>query len=798
MVENLKSFIYILAKRSNKKRKFRSRIYLLTIMTMTVIIMILSLFSYYNVEDLIEKNEYKANIKLFSQINYNISLINDMLYNFSTSIFFDWDTIYVMNSERVEMENLIPIIENLKKSKFYMDAFVHAINIYNHNTEEVYSTNNDIFYEDTSIMDLVRSGTNVPKMKLVHRQITQTDPNGNQKLVDIFSFVMYQSVSKSGAMEGALILDIKPESLNSNIRTINRIENNEADMQFIFDKNATVLAGNTREESTDGFIDELRKIIREEINGIDFNQKGIVSSTVNKIGRGKYIITYFIVDKADWLLVRVQEYNRMNKITNDIKVIFLVVTGVILILSYLIFIAISGYIYKPIKDLVSAVDDKALRIIAKPEDEISYLSELYNHYKNEIKYDKKMNREIIKNYILGNLIIDSMAIKQDDLDKMFDDKILSIAFNSPVMVSVIRLDLPPNSKEGRNIEEDDLLVRYAAAKIIHEVMSENFNTEVVNFQNNLIVVLNETQNMEYDDWEKRMILSIQQAQQYTVQYYGLSFSVSLGRPAVDYKQISTSYDDAAHNLNYRFLLGNTCIITNDIIALNLGNSHYTYSEEMETKVRKYIQDGSSDDIQEILPEIFDEISKLNYENMLFSLGKLINALRDHLDDAGKDRLTLLEVHLKHINNGFSDISTLDDVFNRILDIMENSNHKQEGSLSRKQILMVETMRDIIHANYQDCSIGVQYIANMMKMSPAYAGRIFKIQEGCSVNEYINDYRLFHITNCILNNNDNIALAAEKAGFSSESYFYRRFKRKFGVTPKEYIIQRAKEQLQVEK
>ena len=82
-------------------------------------------------------------------------------------------------------------------------------------------------------------------------------------------------------------------------------------------------------------------------------------------------------------------------------------------------------------------------------------------------------------------------------------------------------------------------------------------------------------------------------------------------------------------------------------------------------------------------------------------------------------------------------------------------------------------------------IPVQNIADQIGISKEYLMRLFKHYTGETINSYIQNHRMeaaIHDLDAGYNLTDII----EKYDYNDASYFYRLFKKKYGVTPGKYI------------
>lgn len=97
---------------------------------------------------------------------------------------------------------------------------------------------------------------------------------------------------------------------------------------------------------------------------------------------------------------------------------------------------------------------------------------------------------------------------------------------------------------------------------------------------------------------------------------------------------------------------------------------------------------------------------------------------------------------------------------------------------------IKTILDYIDINYMN-TITIEELAASVDLSKHYFMRFFKKYMGMTCIEYINDYRLNVATNLLLTTSMRITEVAQSIGITNLSYFNRIFKKKYGMTPKEY-------------
>ncbi|MBL0740521.1 ATP-binding protein [Chryseolinea lacunae] len=98
---------------------------------------------------------------------------------------------------------------------------------------------------------------------------------------------------------------------------------------------------------------------------------------------------------------------------------------------------------------------------------------------------------------------------------------------------------------------------------------------------------------------------------------------------------------------------------------------------------------------------------------------------------------------------------------------------------------IDNITAIIYRHLGDTAFGVEKLADEMCLSRAQLFRKVKMILDTSPSELISDLRLQHAAKLIENKSDTLSQIAYAVGFSEQSYFSKRFRKKYGVSPREY-------------
>ena len=98
--------------------------------------------------------------------------------------------------------------------------------------------------------------------------------------------------------------------------------------------------------------------------------------------------------------------------------------------------------------------------------------------------------------------------------------------------------------------------------------------------------------------------------------------------------------------------------------------------------------------------------------------------------------------------------------------------------------LINDAKNYIRKHYSD-DISLTKVAEYVHLNPSYFSNLFSQKTGENFSAYLNNVRILHAKQLLLNPNIKIYEVGEKVGFSDPASFNRSFKRTEGISPSEF-------------
>jgi AraC-like DNA-binding protein len=757
-----------------------------------LMIMFMAFFSfafYYNSESVVLDMQEDANKKVLTQMNFNIQYMNELVKNLAMSTFSDNQILPLMTHHEIETFELVNKLRRLEK---IVDSttFLKSIVIYNGICGCYYSTASGLAANtDPDVLLLknyIGSTTEVPKLRLIPMRMSRGADDQDE--INAFSFFIYDEKTGQGGMENALIFNVKTEWLFDNLKTVNGIGAEPGNHILIMDESGNIFTPN-REPKI--YSNALAAALAEK-GGESGLLSGASSTFVSTLDGEKNIVTHLNFDTYRWKLVIVQPYERIVGKLDRMRNTSIVVTILFLPLTALLSLFISRKLYRPIETMMEQFrkntrrEDKAS---FSEKDELLYMSSVYTHVLEKmrgIERDSHAKLSLVKHYYVRRLIIDSTSITSSEMRECIDQHHLQLRKDGPYLLAVLHIE--HYSALSHKVKQADLrLYKFAITNITKEIMDKSFYNETVDMRGDHLAVLISVDGSDLDSILKTASVRLQEIQDTILAFYRISSTAALSDPIPSYEDITRHYGSALSLVRYRMVCGTGQIITTDRVKRNLNNRELHLPEKLEEKFIEELKAGNRQQIAAVLDRVFGCIAGLHADHVLFNMLRLSLIVSNTMREMNQHRLIPIDLDLQEFNRTIMEMEQLDEIREAFDSLIERLLDQMKQGDENKHAILIEAIKEIIEEHYADKNLNLQQIASMVKMSPVYLGRMFRNCVGMSVADYINAVRLNITLELLGKEQYSITDIMNRVGFSNQSSYFRQFKKKFGVTPKEYRV-----------
>lgn len=278
--------------------------------------------------------------------------------------------------------------------------------------------------------------------------------------------------------------------------------------------------------------------------------------------------------------------------------------------------------------------------------------------------------------------------------------------------------------------------------------------------------------------------SMTELQNQTESTYGILSFLSISEPISDYNQIQNAYSEALQLQKYQVIEGYGGCMSKEILKQRLEgtNSQSLLSESLdEGALGKLILKKDTEEAKAYVENLFlnyvqkdtciDELYKV-----CVKIALLLQDIKEEYQLQNKGEIQNLTTLIDRIFKA-EDLVTIKAVFLNEIDEIIHHLHEENSQYTPvvKQI-MAEVMK-----NYKE-DMNLKTLAHKYHMNASYLGQIFQKETGNSFAQYLSNTKNSIAKDLILNTNMKIHEIAEAAGYPDISYFYRKFKQCYGVSP----------------
>jgi len=737
----------------NAKKRFGSKTYfikmvLLISTALLIVVAVFSAASYMNAKNLLTKVEQDSNHKLLYQVKYNINMMNSLVSNLVRSLYVNSDISSIMYAKQ---EDIIALSEGMNRVVSTVQSsspYFHSIMVYNSELDQFYSAGTPSSFDREALLALWGTNQVVPRMAPVFHDIKKTV---NNRIVQepVFSYFMYETSRQQDKPSSVLIINVKPEWLLDHIESIQATGNKQDDFLFITDRNGAFIEYGVADL---GVLHWLKEASVEAPNLAKLEGDGHFESSYNGT---RYQITYTKLDSVGMTLFNAKPVSNVHHYMNQMNASFLLLTFIFLAVAVIISFTISRKLYRPLGRLLQPLShgDQVAQNGHQPVDELAHLG------------------QVMKNYWLNRLLTGSLSNSWQESEKLFMEMGIALPFHESYAVVTLKIDRYQEFQAKYGAKEQEA-IRSELIQASAESLDRVFPAEGLDMGGDHAVMIVAVGSGE-NDYMLTLAPCMEQVQQLMLQRYGITCTVSVGAAPDGIQSLQAAYTSALYQANYRFILGHGAIIGPEAALKYESNCRTGYAKKSEERLVEMVRLRKFDMAEATLGQIIDEIRMLNYYQSYAATLRLVDVLNDCLSGGPINRNVL----------------ACETIFELRLQMREALAQEELAEEPKaKNHFAVEAIREYIQSHLSDPSMSLTSIADLMNIPARRLSKVYKEGTGQSIPEFITAARLQEAS-VLLRSGLSVQEVAIRVGIVTETYFFSLFKKQFGMTPKEYALQR---------
>lgn len=263
--------------------------------------------------------------------------------------------------------------------------------------------------------------------------------------------------------------------------------------------------------------------------------------------------------------------------------------------------------------------------------------------------------------------------------------------------------------------------------------------------------------------------------------YKINLFIAIGSIENSYKNANKSYDNAKIFLDYSLIVGYDRIIdysSSDKKHMGVLWEKLIDSEKLSRVLLSKDLETANDYIDEVFDKIFgiENIMPGDIQNAALKMLLVFNDISNELGlSLNNEDETMKKLILGVFKIGkASELKAI---------IKEKCKYIIDKMKSNREVRSPIVQRILAYVNeYYFEEISLKTLGIKFNINPSYLGQIFYKEVGEQFSDYINRVKNDHAKGMLLTTNLKINEIAQKVGYSDNSYFYKKFKEIYGVSP----------------
>lgn len=509
--------------------------------------------------------------------------------------------------------------------------------------------------------------------------------------------------------------------------------------------------------------------------GVDYSLYSKAAENINRSffweeNGERQVVSAKAIDGTDWILLNSQPYSGILTFVHLMQYRIMLAVLLSFLVGIPLTILISKLIYNPIDNLfqhireTSAMPNEVSLLVKGDVEDLRYI------------YDRQ-NAQVRKSRLKAVLTDSDTQIA----DSVFSN--LSDLYHKGQPAALFLLNIFDEHVYQNDLQEKNL-IRFAVCNIAEELFQPLGAAMTIPLSGNKIARL---VSFASETDPQLVHKTAEELSEKAAEYLEIELAVFYRLTVCDRDALNASCRSLNSMSRYTLLLGTRAVLSTDELEKR-EKTVIEYPKEIEKKLLDAINRTSTEQADELLQEFLTAVSQGSIDQYLICILQFSVALQNYVSQMNEHKLSKIHADFSVVQKTAYERET--QVHKNLTELIHDIMGQIPYDTRQKNNTIVNSVCRFIDENYADKDICSKFLASKMGISASYLNVLFKEVTGSGVGEYINSVRLTHAQELVLHSDCQIAQIIESCGLETSS-FYRLYKARFGVSPKE---QRAGQKL----
>ncbi len=589
------------------------------------------------------------------------------------------------------------------------------------------------------------------------------------KNVKVYTFVFRIQLNPNSENADLIIIDVKDSYFNRTLAPIREEDQEQrvlleslrgdfvAEMSAAPSQRLFAVAAGSREE-------DFSKWAAQEENSGSFSYP---------VEGRRWFGTYVRSEKTGWTFYNLLPYGVVLENMVVPAVLTMALALLTLAFGYVLSRRLSAQLYRPIKALYDNYVDSPGE---KKGNELELLSKAFSDMYSKtdaLEQGLIASFQESKRFCLRALVSGEKEWIQSALPTY---RRLGIDLESPYY-GIICMECIPQEEQCR--KEDLFICYYALENVTRELMAPAQGVEFLRVGENRFAVLLYLREAQLSDSIRQGLKTIAE---FIPREFHIDVSICAGQVVDSWMEINLVYEQEHIALNSR-------------TASHYGQVFYTweaskamssdlYYSGLYIRLAEHVRNGDLEACEREFDQALAAMKEISFKSARTYFRHALMSVLDRF----KTVLERDNAFFTKLMNGLDSLDqcenvwALRSVFLELLSLLsyrlsaDRKNSSQDAALRAK---------DYIDQHYADPDLSLRMLAEQVKLSPAYLGKVFMAATTFTFNDYVNHVRLTEAARLLRETRMPVSAVSEAVGVLNINYFYTLFKKRYGTTPSAY-------------